>query len=138
VYPSGNNTVVEILSDEDYEEIKKLLRTDRINSIEINGRSACQGIAEGYVKIIKNSKDLNYFKEGFILVAEKTQPSYVMTMKKAKAIVTDIGGITSHAAIVAREFNIPTVVATTNATKQLKDGDFVRVDAFKGIVIKLD
>ena len=61
-----------------------------------------------------------------------------MTMKKAKAIVTDIGGITSHAAIVAREFNIPTVVATTNATKQLKDGDFVRVDAFKGIVIKLD
>lgn len=137
-YPENNNVVVEILSDDDYKDIKGLLSIDKTTKIKINGRSACQGMAEGYVKIVKNLKDLNNFKDGFILVAEKTQPSYVMTMKKARAIVTDIGGITSHAAIVAREFNIPTVVATTNATKQLKDGDFVRVDAFTGSVIKLN
>lgn len=138
IYPNDASIIEEILNETDYRELKEILANDKTLSESIKGRSACQGMAEGYVMLVKNMQDLENFEEGYILVTEKTQPSYVIAMKKAKAIVTDIGGITSHAAIVSREFNIPCVVATRNATKQLKNGDFVRVDAFTGNVIKLN
>ena len=136
-YPYGGTVVVETLDQDDYLELKSLLSAEKEPDLPIRGRSACQGIVEGYVKVVRNLGDLNDFKEGWILVAEKTQPSYVMVMKKARGIVTDIGGITSHAAIISREFNIPCIVATSNATKILKDGDFVKVDAFTGEISKL-
>lgn len=67
-------------------------------------------------------------------MAHFTNPSYVSIMKKAKAIITDDGGITSHAAIISRELRIPCIVGTKIATKVLKDRDMVEVDAYKGIV----
>lgn len=73
-------------------------------------------------------------KEGNILVAMATNPTFVPVMRKAGAIVTDMGGLTCHAAIVSREWGIPCVVGTKIATKVLKDGDLVEVDANKGIV----
>lgn len=66
-------------------------------------------------------------------MAVTTHPDYVPTMQKAAAIVTDEGGITSHAAIVSRELGIPCVVGTKTATKTLKDGDYVEVDGGRGI-----
>lgn len=100
----------------------------------LKGIAASAGIAEGIVKIVIGVRDTQYFKEGDILVAEITEPSMVMMMNKAAAIVTDKGGLTSHPAIVSRELGIPCVVATKNATKVLKDGMKVKVDGSKGLV----
>ena len=88
------------------------------------------------VKIIRHSVSLSKIKDGDILVAVTTHPEYVPAMKKSAAIVTDEGGITSHAAIVARELGKPCIVAAKNATRVLKDGDRIEVDAFRGIIKK--
>ncbi len=72
--------------------------------------------------------------KGDILVSIATNPDIVPAMKKAAAIITEQGGITSHAAIVSREFNTPCIIGTKIATKVLHDGDLVEVDADKGIV----
>lgn len=67
-------------------------------------------------------------------MAVTTHPDYVAAMRKASAIITDEGGITSHAAIVSREFEIPCIVGTKNATVLLSDGDTIEVNAIKGEV----
>lgn len=87
-----------------------------------------------YKVIVKDRSELSKVKKGDILVARLTTPDFVMAMEKAAAIVTDIGGLTSHAAIVSRELGIPCVVGTETATQILKDDDLVEVDANKGIV----
>ena len=76
-------------------------------------------------------------KQGEILVTGMTRPQIAHLCHKALAIVTDEGGITSHASIISREFNIPCVVGTSNATKLLRTGDFVEVDAALGSVRKI-
>ncbi len=103
------------------------------NSI-IKGTVAFKGKVTGVVKIVKDTPDLPKVKEGDILVTQMTFPSFIPAMVKASAFVTDEGGITCHAAIVAREMQKPCIIGTKNATKVLKDGDFVEVDANKGIV----
>lgn len=100
----------------------------------IKGTPACVGKAVGRAKIVKGKQDFKKLKEGDILVAEHTDPSMVVIMAKAAAIVTDMGGLTSHAAVVSREMGVPCVVGAKNATRLLKDGDFIEVDATKGIV----
>ncbi len=105
---------------------------------EIKGKPASTGKAKGKVVIAKSVSDLNKVKKGDILVAITTHPDYVPAMQKARAIVTDEGGITCHAAIVSRELKKPCIVGTRIATKVLKDGDSVEVDANKGIVKILD
>ena len=112
----------------------KIVMNEEEGSMEIKGRTAFGGKAKGIVKVIKVHKDLKDFNAGQILVTEMTNPDYVPYMKKAAAIITDEGGLTCHAAIVSREFNIPCIVGTRNATKVLKTGDFVEVDADKGVV----
>jgi pyruvate,water dikinase len=67
-----------------------------------------------------------------------TSPEFIDVIRKAGAIVTDVGGLTSHAAVVARELGIPCIVGTKHATKVLKDGDLVEIDATNGVVRKLD
>ncbi len=76
-------------------------------------------------------------KKGEVLVSIMTTPRLIAAARKAKAIVTDEGGITSHAAIVAREMKKPCVIGTRFATKIFKDGDMVEVDANNGIVRKI-
>jgi len=71
---------------------------------------------------------------GDVLIAVMTRPDYLPAMQKAIAFVTDEGGITCHAAIVAREMKKPCVIGTKIATKTFKDGDMVEVDAEKGVV----
>jgi phosphohistidine swiveling domain-containing protein len=104
------------------------------NVKELKGRSASSGITTGIVKVCSSSKDIVKINKGDILVASMTTPDYVPAMKIAGAIITDEGGITCHAAIVSRELHIPCIIGTKNATKVLKDGDIVEVDADKGIV----
>ena len=101
---------------------------------EIKGSTAFRGSVKGTVQVLRHSGDIAAFKEGNILVANQTTPEFVPAMKKALAIITDQGGITCHAAIVARELHKPCIIGTKIATKVLKDGDLVEVDAERGIV----
>jgi len=99
----------------------------------VKGRPACLGKVTGKVKIIMNIKEINKIKQGDILITPMTTPDFVPILKKVIAIVTDEGGVTCHAAIVSREFNIPCIVGTGNATKVFKDGDVIEVDANLGV-----
>ena len=101
---------------------------------EIKGVSASPGRARGKVKIIETMAEFKKMKRGDILVANMTRPEFMPLIKLASAIVTDEGGLTCHAAIVARELKIPCVVGTQTATKNLRDGQLIEVDADKGIV----
>lgn len=100
------------------------------------GLPASPGIGRGIVKNIKNLTEISQVEEGDILVTEMTNPDMVPAMKKARAVVTDEGGRTCHAAIVSRELQIPCIVGAKNATQVLKDGIEVTVDATRGIVYK--
>jgi len=103
----------------------------------IQGVVACRGRARGMVKIINSVEETEKMKKGDILVSRMTFPDLMLAIRKAAAIVTDEGGITCHAAIVSREFGIPCIVSTRIATKILKDGDWVEVDAGEGIIKRL-
>lgn len=96
------------------------------------------GIVRGKVKIIHTIKDHDKFKEGDILVSHDVSTEFTSLLKKSLAIITDQGGIICHAAIVAREFKIPCIVGTKNASLLFKDGDYVEVDANKGIIRKIE
>ncbi|MBI2036360.1 hypothetical protein HYT17_01915 [Candidatus Microgenomates bacterium] len=101
---------------------------------QLKGSVACQGITKGYVRILMGHEQVRLLKAGEILVSPMTIPDFLPAMKKAAAFVTDEGGILCHAAIVARELKKPCIVGTKFATHILRDGDFVKVDANKGIV----
>ncbi len=123
-------------------EAQELNQTDYRNINEIKGQIANKGYAKAKVKIINafsadQEKEIQVMKPGEILMTSMTRPHLIVAMRKSSAIVTDEGGITSHAAIVSRELNKPCVIGTRIATKVFKDGDFVEVDANQGIVRKL-
>lgn len=104
---------------------------------ELSGQTGCAGYGRGRVKIIIRAGDMKKMKKGDVLVSIATDPDIVPAMKMASAIVTEQGGVTSHAAIVSRELGVPCVIGTKIATKVFKDGDMVEVDANKGIVRKI-
>ncbi len=122
------------------EDIKRVLEeqfpktSDQSNTIK--GVIASKGKATGRVVIVRHTISLKKVQPSDILVAVTTHPDYVMAMEKCKAIVTDEGGMTSHAAIVSRELGIPCIVGTKIATKVLKDGDLIEVDAERGVITK--
>ncbi len=89
------------------------------------------------IRIIFNPSKSKKFDQGDILITSMTRPQFVPLMKKAGAIVTDAGGILSHAAIVSREFKKPCIIGTQTATKAFKEGEVVEVDANKGVVRKV-
>lgn len=120
---------------EDVKKIVKYIEKDEVEAVsEISGQCGARGYASGVVKIINEMKDMAKMEKGDILVSISTQPDLLPAMKRAAAFVTDQGGVTSHAAIVAREIHTPCVIGTKIATKVLKDGDRVEVDADKGTV----
>ena len=102
----------------------------------LEGISASPGIASGKIKIVESLEDLQKVVEGDVLVTKMTNPDMVMTMQKASAIVTDEGGMTSHAAIVSREMGIPAIVGTDSATTILKEGEIITVDGYTGKIYK--
>ncbi len=95
------------------------------------------GVVRGRVCVVRDAYKSDHFRDGDVLVTTMTTPEFVFLMKKASAIVTDTGGLTSHAAIVSRELRVPCIVGTKVATQVFKDGDMVEVDATNGIVRKL-
>jgi phosphohistidine swiveling domain-containing protein len=113
---------------------KPILPEEIISDKTLKGVVAFKGRIQGRVKIVNSVNDVPKVQEGDILVATMTFPSYIMAMKKASAFVTNEGGITCHASIVAREMKKPCIVGTKTATKVLKNGMMIEVDADKGIV----
>lgn len=105
-------------------------------TVLVKGLGATVGAASGPVRIIHKPSQIDLVKEGEVLVTEMTNPSFVPAMRRAAAIVTDTGGMTSHAAIVSRELGIPCVVGTGTATHALKSGVIVTVDGRSGVIYK--
>ncbi len=103
---------------------------------EAKGICGSPGKAVGRAKIMHYPKDATKVKNGDILIVHATTVDYLPAMKKAAAYVTEVGGLTCHAAVVAREFGVPCIVSLKNATKNFKDGDMVEVDANIGVVKK--
>ena len=101
----------------------------------LHGLGASPGRATGTVRVLLSPAEEGKLKSGEILVTTMTAPDWVPIMRRAAAIVTDAGGMTSHAAIVSRELGIPCIVGTRDATKVLKDGMVVTVDAREGVVL---
>ncbi|MBW6441291.1 phosphoenolpyruvate synthase [Patescibacteria group bacterium] len=108
------------------------------SKVLFEGLAASPGVFSGKVQIVKSPKEISKVKEDDILVAEMTNPDYVPAMKRAGAIVTDLGGRTSHAAIVSRELGVPAIVGTLNATKMLSSGEIITVDGASGKVYEGD
>jgi len=128
------------LFSSDIIEINKLKEKyceEEIFTSELKGSAAYSGKVIGRVRVVVDKPDLIKVHENDILVMPMTTPDFVAGMQKAAAFITDEGGITCHAAIVAREMKKPCIIGTKNATKVLKDGDLVEVDANTGIVRKV-
>lgn len=101
---------------------------------ELKGQVACSGNVEGEVCIVNTVQDMKKMKEGMILVSVMTHPNLFPAMKIAKGIVTDIGGLSCHAAIVARELNIPCIIGTKNVTKVVRDGMKIALESSTGTI----
>ena len=104
------------------------------NPNEIRGYAGSSGRVRGKAKVLHKLAEASKLEPGDILVASATRPSWTLLFANVAAIVTDTGGILSHAAVVAREYNIPAVVGTQCATAVLKDGQYIEVDGEEGIV----
>ncbi|SIR95928.1 phosphoenolpyruvate synthase [Natronorubrum thiooxidans] len=102
----------------------------------VDGLGSSPGTVSGAARIVEKLDDLAKVDEGDVIVTEMTMPDMVPAMKRAVGIVTDEGGMTSHAAIVSRELGVPAIVGTTNATTVLEDGQVVTLDGDKGAVLE--
>ena len=105
------------------------------HEVLLQGLPAVPGEASGVVRVLADVKDGARLQDGEVLVAQMTNPDWLPTMRRASALVTDSGGMTCHAAIVARELGVPCIVGARTATKDLKDGTVVTVDGTHGRVL---
>lgn len=104
------------------------------HAVLVRGLAAAPGTASGNVRVLDDPADGARLLDGEILVAQMTNPDWLPTIRRAAALVTDTGGMTCHAAIVARELGVPCVVGTRTATADLHDGTTVTVDGTRGTV----
>ncbi|PIN86685.1 hypothetical protein COV19_03575 [Candidatus Woesearchaeota archaeon CG10_big_fil_rev_8_21_14_0_10_44_13] len=131
-YENGKYNVLDRKkSGEAYDWLFEVEITD-MNKVE--GIIANKGYAKGKACLMLSVRELPRMKKGDILVTTMTAPDFVVAMKKASAIVTDQGGLTSHAAIVSRELKIPCITGTKIATQAIKDGSMIEVDANEGVI----
>jgi pyruvate,water dikinase len=101
---------------------------------ELRGFAGSAGIVEGVARVCRTVDEVGQLKDGEILVAPTTSPSWAPAFAKIKACVTDVGGVMSHAAIVCREYGLPAVVGTGHATRVIASGARIRVDGSTGVV----
>ena len=100
----------------------------------IEGIAGSPGSVEGVARVVMTVEQFDEVRDGDILVCQMTNPAWVVLFTKIAALVTDTGGTTSHPAVLSREFGIPAVIGTSNATKRIKTGDRIRVDGSNGKV----
>lgn len=104
------------------------------SKIVARGMGTSPGVATGPVTVGKNISDLSRVQNGDVIVVRESNPAWTVGMMKASALISELGGIICHAAIVAREMGVPCVVNVENATQILRDGMRVKVDGEKGII----
>jgi len=132
-----HNNKTHILNKEECDYVFGPIKRESSQEKEcFKGTPAYGGLITGNARIIRNFDDFEKLKENDILVAYSTTPNYIRIMNKASAFITQEGGVTSHAAIVAREMKKPCIVAVPEIMEKLKDGDLIEVDATKGIIKK--
>jgi phosphohistidine swiveling domain-containing protein/protein-disulfide isomerase-like protein with CxxC motif len=137
IFKRGGREVV-VTGEREMAELRALFLPGKPAELrELRGRGACPGKVRGAVRIFFVPEGFEKMRQGDVLVAPMTTPDFVPIMKRAAAIVTDNGGLLSHAAIVSRELGVPCVVGTRFATRALRDGDFVEVDGAAGVVKKV-
>lgn len=129
----GIDGVRKLLTGDDAKKVIDLVFSREKKQL-LTGIPACKGRVTGIVRNIINKEDFHKFQNGEILVSSHTTPDFLPIMKKAKAILTERGGITSHATIVSRELNIPCIVGISGLVGNFSDGDEVEVDANEGVV----
>ncbi|MFA6214997.1 MAG: PEP-utilizing enzyme [Patescibacteria group bacterium] len=129
----------QVLTTAEIKRIRKILEPTIAKSLKVSGFAAYNGKVTGRVMLIQTGVDFSKvkFKKGSILVTQMTTTNMVSLVKQAAAVVTDEGGVLSHAAIISREFKKPCIIGTKFATKIFKTGDLVEVDADKGLATKL-
>lgn len=120
-----------VQSQKDLDVIETYRLTER-SRVLVSGRSVGDKIGQGTVRVIKQVQQMQDFREGDVLVTDKTDPDWVPIMKRASAIVTNRGGRTCHAAIVSRELGLPAIVGAETATERLNDGQVVTVSCAEG------
>ena len=108
--------------------------TDGNGDVLVSGLGASPGIASGPARVVRKLDQLDKVGEGDVIVTEMTTPDMVPAMKRASGIITDEGGMTSHAAIVSRELGVPAIVGCENGTEILGDGQAITIDGDKGSV----
>jgi pyruvate,water dikinase len=101
---------------------------------EVSGIAGSPGVVEGVARVVRTVADFDEVAEGDVLVCQMTNPAWVVLFTKISGLVTDTGGTTSHPAVLAREFGIPAVVGTSEATRRISTGDRIRVDGTAGVV----
>ncbi len=129
-----NDPAVKMLWGITSETIKGWAQATDLSSAEVRGFAASPGVVEGTARVLMSVNDIGQVEAGEILVCPVTAPSWGPVFGKILAAVSDIGGIMSHAAIVAREYGMPAVVGTGTATQRIKTGDRLRVDGDDGVV----
>ncbi len=151
--PFPNNVFIVQARPETYWSVKKVKETAKVEAVAVappakktvrlaearvlvRGLPASPGVAAGVARVLFDPKspEAMEFKQGDVLITKMTDPDWVPLMKKAAAIITDEGGMTSHAAIVSRELGIPCIVGSGNATKVIQTGLEITVDASRGVV----
>ena len=116
------------------ERFERAQRGEDIPTGEVHGLPAAAGMAEGVARVVTGPEEFDQMKKGEIMVCIMTNPAWVVVFSKISAVVTDTGGVLAHTAVVAREFGIPAVVGTGDATYRIKTGDRVRVNGNTGVV----
>lgn len=106
--------------------------------IRLTGVAGSPGTVSGFVRIITGPDDFEHFAPGDVLVCRTTSPAWTPLLARAAGVITETGGVLAHAAIVAREFGIPAVLAVPDALAILLDGSLVQVDGRLGQVVVLD
>ncbi len=110
--------------------------TGNPQTVLLRGLGGAPGLASGAARVLSSLTEAASLNDGDVLVTHMTSPDWLPLMRRAAAIVTDSGGMTCHAAIVSRELSIPCVVGTGEATRRLRDGEIVTVDATHGLVLE--
>jgi phosphohistidine swiveling domain-containing protein len=129
---------IEVMNNKTAEKIHSLIEKNYSKYLgnEVKGICANEGIVQGKARVITRLEEQSKCKKGDIVVIPQIRPQYNAILSKVKGIITDEGGILAHAAILCREHNIPCIVGTKNATRIIKNGDEVILNATKGTVTK--
>jgi pyruvate,water dikinase len=121
-----------------YDSVERLYHgSDPLEDGEIRGYPGSPGRISGRARVLRSVRDVDHLKSGEVLVTPVTTPAWTPAFLRAAAVVTDTGSVASHASIVAREYGLPAVVATSDATARIRDGDLVTVDGTRGRVYVL-